>query len=652
MRKIALLVGVSEYALELRPLPKAAADLEALRAVLLNPEMGGFDDAQVLLNRSRPEVEEAIEQLFQNRQKDDLLLLYFSGHGIKDDFGKLYLSTPNTRTETGKLVRTSAVAASFLHEQMGESRSERQVMILDSCFSGAIAKGMTIKDDGSVDLQGQLGGKGRAILTAATSTQYAFEGDDFALSIYTHFLVEGMEKGAADLDDDGLISVDELHQYVYAKVKETAPAMTPEFYPVREGHRIVLCKSPRDDSQLKYRKEVERRVEQGRFTIPGRRILNRKRGELGLSEAVAGAIEAEVLRPHQEFQQKLKEYEECLVEALAEENPLGDRTLRDLKDFQKMLGLRDEDVGAIEVRVLGEVQVFSSSTFATSPATKPPSPTLVLPQLQSFTFDVILVNDRGQEIQRQPKEAVFFEEKLGNSVSLEMVSIPAGSFIMGVSTEEEVESDASPQRMVDVPTFFMGRYAVTQIQYQAVMGFNPSEFTDDGTNRPVERVSWHDAVKFCNRLSQMTGRMYDLPTEAQWEYSCRANTPTVFHFGATLTDLLANYDAREIYRSEPKGKYRKQTVPVGTFLPNAFGLCDMHGNVQEWCKDDWQPSYENAPIDGNAWVSHISRRSVPSKVLRGGSWSSYSWECCTKYRDYKEPTLARNTIGFRVVCVS
>lgn len=159
MRKIALLVGVSKYALELRQLPKAEADLEALRRVLLNPEMGEFDDVQVLLNPQRQAMEEAIEHLFQNRQKDDLLLLYFSGHGIKDDLGKLYLSTPTTRSENGKLVKTSAVAATFLHEQMGESRSERQVVILDSCFSGAIAKGMTIKDDGSVNLQAQLGGR-------------------------------------------------------------------------------------------------------------------------------------------------------------------------------------------------------------------------------------------------------------------------------------------------------------------------------------------------------------------------------------------------------------------------------------------------------------------------------------------------------------
>jgi formylglycine-generating enzyme required for sulfatase activity/uncharacterized caspase-like protein len=663
MRKIALLVGVGEYALELRQLPKAAADLEALRGVLLNPGMGEFDDVQVLLNPQRQAMEEAIEQLFQNRQKDDLLLLYFSGHGIKDDFGKLYLSTPTTRTENGKLVRSTAVAATFLHEQMGESRSERQVIILDSCFSGAIAKGMTIKDDGSVDLQAQLGGKGRAILTAATSTQYAFEGDDFALSIYTHFLVEGMEKGAADLDDDGLISADELHQYVYAKVKETAPAMTPEFYPVREGHRIVLCKSPKDEPQLKYRKEVERRVEQGRFTVPGRRILNRKRLELGLSAEVAGAIEAEVLRPHQEFQQKLKEYEECLVEALAEENPLSQRALIDLKDFQKMLGLRDEDVREIGSQVEFKY-LFIDSPGSTSSFTPVEdyisAPPFLLPnlQLKTFSFEVVKIDEHGRETGRKQGQAKSFEEELCVGVRLAMVAIPAGSFTMGSPEDEEGrELEESPQRLVQVPAFFMGRYPITQVQYEAFMGTNLSEF-NDGENCPAKQVSWNDAVKFCDRLTQKTGRTYRLPSEAEWEYACRAGTTTPFHFGETIATDLANYRGTDWeyqgktypgnYGSGPKGKYREQTTPVGSFaIANAFGLYDMHGNVWEWCADHWHENYQGGPTDGSAW---ITGGKGAHRVLRGGSWNYPPRFCRSACRDYFDPGNGDYDFGFRVVC--
>jgi uncharacterized caspase-like protein len=220
MAKVALLIGVSEYEPGLNPLPAAVKDVEAMRRILVNPEMGGIaeGDITVLKNPQRQEMEEAIYRLFANRQKDDLLLFYFSGHGIKDDSGKLYLSTRFTRKENGKLIKPSAVAASFLHETINESRSQRQVLILDCCFSGAIAKGMTVKDDGTVHVQEQLGGKGRAILTSSNSTQYSFGQEGSDLSVYTQYLVEGIEKGAADKDNDGWISIDELHGYASEKV--------------------------------------------------------------------------------------------------------------------------------------------------------------------------------------------------------------------------------------------------------------------------------------------------------------------------------------------------------------------------------------------------------------------------------------------------
>jgi uncharacterized caspase-like protein len=214
MAKVALLIGVSEYETGLNPLPAAVKDVEAMQRVLVHPEMGGFaeENITVLKNPQRQAIEDAIYKLFDNRQKDDLLLFYFSGHGVKDDSGKLYLSSRATCKSNGRLVKPSAVAASTLHENINDSKSQRQVVILDCCFSGAFSKGMTMKDDGSVNVQEQLGGKGRAILTSSTSTQYSFEQEN-SESVYTQYLVEGIEKGAADLDDDGWISVDELHDY-------------------------------------------------------------------------------------------------------------------------------------------------------------------------------------------------------------------------------------------------------------------------------------------------------------------------------------------------------------------------------------------------------------------------------------------------------
>ena len=173
----------------------------------------------------------------------------------------------------------------YIHDQTNKSRSQRQVVILDCCHSGAFSTGMTAKDGGTVNVLPKLGGEGRAILTASDSTKYAFEQEGFELSLYTHFLVEGLEKGAADQDGDGEISIDELYEYVREKVKNNNDAMSPEFYPVKGGHKIILAKSPQDDPKLKYRKEFESRAKfgNGKFSLFARNMLTSKRNEWGLT---------------------------------------------------------------------------------------------------------------------------------------------------------------------------------------------------------------------------------------------------------------------------------------------------------------------------------------------------------------------------------
>ena len=243
MSRYALLIGVSEYENGLSSLPAATKDVVAMRALLEHPEIGGFE-VKTLINQERQPTEEAIEQLFSNRKKDDLLVLFFSGHGIKDESGKLFLATRNTRKRTdGELSRSTAITASFIQEAMHFCRCKRKVVVLDCCFSGAFPTGMNIKDDGSVPIAQQLGGEGWAVLTSSTSTQYSLESQGFALSVYTHFLVEGICTGSADRDQDGAISVEELHDYAKEKVLETAPGkMTPEIYSPTEGRKIVLAR--------------------------------------------------------------------------------------------------------------------------------------------------------------------------------------------------------------------------------------------------------------------------------------------------------------------------------------------------------------------------------------------------------------------------
>jgi formylglycine-generating enzyme required for sulfatase activity len=262
-------------------------------------------------------------------------------------------------------------------------------------------------------------------------------------------------------------------------------------------------------------------------------------------------------------------------------------------------------------------------------------------------------------IHRHRQQAQEFIEDLGNGVELEMVAIPSGSFVMG-SPEDEPKRDESesPQHTVTIQSFFIGKYPVTQAQWQAVASLpqvnrklNPVPSRFKGENRPVEQVSWYDAMEFCSRLSQYTGKPYGLPSEAEWEYACRAGTTTPFHFGETITSELANYNADYTYGAGVKGIYRRQTTPVGSFgIANAFGLYDMHGQVWEWCADHRHSNYEGAPTDGSAWLDGIDNHYY---MLRGGSWLYDPDVCRSASRNYNLRAGRGgfdDTFGFRVVC--
>jgi formylglycine-generating enzyme required for sulfatase activity len=215
-----------------------------------------------------------------------------------------------------------------------------------------------------------------------------------------------------------------------------------------------------------------------------------------------------------------------------------------------------------------------------------------------------------------------------------------------------------PQHQVTLAPFFMGRYPITQAQWRAVAAMpqvkidldpNPSYFKGD--NRPVEAVSWFDAMEFCARLSAHSQRTYTLPSEAQWEYACRSGTTSPFYFGRTLTTVLANYNGNYTYADGPKGDYREETTPVDHFpYANAWGLSDMHGNVWEWCLDHYHDSYIDAPPDGTAWVDAEAEEDK-SRILRGGSWFYYPRYCRSAFRDDINPVNRNNAFGFRVVSV-
>jgi len=277
---------------------------------------------------------------------------------------------------------------------------------------------------------------------------------------------------------------------------------------------------------------------------------------------------------------------------------------------------------------------------------------------------VVTVNRSGQIIRREQRLGRYFTEDLGDGVTLDMAAIPGGNFIMGSPEGEEgSQSWERPQHQVTIQPFYMGKYPITQAQWQRVAQLpqvnhklEPTGWFKGG-NRPVQSVSWYDAVEFCARLASLTKRDYSLPSEAQWEYACRAGTTTPFHFGETLTTDLANYNGDYTYRDGPKGIYRKETTEVGGFsVANAFGLYDMHGNVWEWCLDDWHNNYGGAPTDGSVWLDgndNLSQRKGEA-VLRSGSWITYPVYCRSAFR-YLDIRSVRSdsyhtAFGFRVAC--
>ncbi|OZH51812.1 hypothetical protein AFK68_28430 [Hydrocoleum sp. CS-953] len=262
-----------------------------------------------------------------------------------------------------------------------------------------------------------------------------------------------------------------------------------------------------------------------------------------------------------------------------------------------------------------------------------------------FTFEVLTVDKSGYIISRTQGSAGQKIEDLGNRIKLEMVYIPGGSFLMGSpENEERRDGNENQQHQVTLEPFYMSKYPITQEQYLAIIGENPSEFK--GEKRPVENLNWHKAREFCTKLSLKTGKTYRLPSESQWEYACRAGTTTPFHFGETITSELVNYNGNSAYGNAPKGIYRKETTDVGNFLPNAFGLYDMHGNVWEWCQDIWHGNYNGAPNDDSAWETGGDSN---IKSFRGGCWNDDSWTCRSAKRNCVNGNDSNKYRGFRIV---
>ncbi|ACK67974.1 serine/threonine protein kinase [Rippkaea orientalis PCC 8801] len=343
--------------------------------------------------------------------------------------------------------------------------------------------------------------------------------------------------------------------------------------------------------------------------------------------------------------------------SLNERYSSANQVLEDLEN------LRNQTAKLLEVRRDQSVQKIPSplESFPVNTNNFPYNQGIVL---QLFEFKVITLTLENSIVNYHDNlgQAEYYTLNLTSDITLDMVLIPGGKFLMGSPlTEPGSLNNERPQHWVTVSSFYMGKYPITQAQWQEIMGDNPAGF--QGMKRPVERVNWYDCVEFCHKLSQRTNLEFKLPSEAQWEYACRAQTTTPFYFGETITSDLVNYDSDStsymtinktnylVSYSNPSllGEFPHQTTDVGSFPPNAFGLYDMHGNVWEWCADNRHKTYQNAPIDGSIWETNGQEQYA---ALRGGSWNNTPELCRSAYRHFLFKKLAGviyDGVGLRVV---
>lgn len=351
----ALLIGISSYGEGLQALPSALLDVEAMREALVDPELGDIppDQLQVLTNPDRTTMEKAIETFFANKSADDLLLFYFSGHGMRDkDDHQLLLSCRESQYIFDRGISYHPVAttlpASTVKRYMDNSLSQCQIVILDCCFSGAFANGMTI----GKGIEEAFGGIGRAVLTsseAIETSRASATGDN--LSVYTRFLVEGIQTGAADIQGKGWVNTKDLHDYALRGVQAIYPTMTPQFFSTLDGYKIEICKVRRDPS-IEYRQRLLEYLQRDRGDISpvSRNFLDILQKKIGLASETADQIEDEASEPYRQYHENLKQYQTIIRSLLQERGgsaSVTEKDWRDLKEAADFYGLPDEDVASI-----------------------------------------------------------------------------------------------------------------------------------------------------------------------------------------------------------------------------------------------------------------------------------------------------------------
>ncbi|AKE64220.1 serine/threonine kinase [Microcystis aeruginosa NIES-2549] len=551
-------IGINEYD-NLKPLKYAKKDAEAIKAWCEGE--GGFDRSGIFLfTEDSPPIPASppiptqptygrLKRFLQKQfetpllKSGDNLWFFFAGHGRRYQ-DKDYLMLPDS--DPGN-VRETAVSVDYVTERLRRSGADNVVLLLDACRDEDSRGGLGI---GEEEHQGVI------TFYSCTANQQSWEIDELQQGSFTHTLLEGLRRQG----EANCATVERLDEHLRRQVEQTnarygKPRQNP-YLKAEPPHKLYFIlleqvATLRDVQPLKYQASLaENRGDLDLAEQLWIRVLGASRGDLEAIEAIKRI-------------------------ALRQSQSIRQRAIERRRPWSSIPATGREYVTGAEGN--------RSSTPKPSQETG----------LKVFNFEIVGVNAKGEQIKKESKQSQYFAQDLGNGITLEMVAIPGGTFTMGTEDEEierlvkkfnwEGFRKERPQHEVTVPPFFMGKYPITQAQWKAIasltdlkvekdLDLNPAHFKDrpDSDRRPVEQVNWDHAIEFCARLSKLTGREYRLPSEAEWEYACRAGTTTPFYFGETITGELANYRSSETYADEPNGEYRQQTTPVGQFSPQCL----------------------------------------------------------------------------------
>jgi len=663
-KKYALVIGNTEYAdPNLAKLSAPGRDAEDFARVLQLAEMAAFDEVVTLVNENVSKLNEAIEDFFADKKPDDLLVFYFSGHGVRDDEGSLFLAVKSTRK--ARLYAT-AITADFIRKLMDKSRSTRQVIILDCCNSGAFPQGQT-KGDAAMGMAGSLQGYGRVVLTATDKLQYAWEGDallETDKSLFTHFLVKGLE-GAADRDDDGKITVDELYDYAFEQVRKATPNQTPTKSAsgqkgeiiLREGIKKEVKPTPLPAELLSAAENTTPYVREAAVKEL-EKLLNGKNAGMALSaqaelqriiadedttprvaklakQALENAGQALTLPPQTSEVSKTSD-----VSSAAREKEELKRRNAEIYNRSREAAAKATQALLSKLKIPALALVFGlvgyflwqgvSSLIAAMPeATQTPQATLTLAPTKTKT--------------PAPTKIMTPTPTLGvgslfESHGVTMLYVPKETFSMG----SESYGDEKPIHAVDLDAYYIDKYEVTNAAYKKCVDAggcvapNPSSSNTrpayygnpEFDEYPVIYVDWNMAKTYCE------WRDARLPTEAEWEKAARGTDGRTYPWGENIDCELANYQSSCVGDTSKVGSYLGGVSPYGTY--------DMAGNVWEWVSSSYKP-YPYDATDGREDMS-----SSDSRVLRGGSWDFdliSNARSAVRYR--YTPDLTYLNVGFR-----